>query len=174
MRSAQPSDRSLSYRMSVKYSHIENCRQLNISLMEELILLRESIEKHDFVTALQIVDDLEEMSVEDKLNKIFSYMVVLLLHLIKEDAEKRLTKSWKLSINNSIKQINRTNKRRKSGGYYAKKEDLIEIVDDAFGLALEGATIESFGGAYDEQEVLDMIDVEKIKDKAISLLDYSK
>ena len=174
MRSAQPSDRSLSYRMSVKYSHIENCRQLNISLMEELILLRESIEKHDFVTALQIVDDLEEMSVEDKLNKIFSYMVVLLLHLIKEDAQKRLTKSWKLSINNSIKQINRTNKRRKSGGYYAKKEDLIEIVDDAFGLALEGATIESFGGAYDEQEVLDMIDVEKIKDKAISLLDYSK
>ena len=67
--------------------------------MEELIQLRKSIEKHDLVTALQIVDELEEMSVEDKLNKIFSYMVVLLLHLIKENAEKRLTKSWKLSIN---------------------------------------------------------------------------
>jgi len=51
--------------------------------MEELIKLRETIEKQDFVTALQIVDELEEMSVEDKLNKIFSYMVVLLLHLIK-------------------------------------------------------------------------------------------
>jgi Mg/Co/Ni transporter MgtE len=61
--------------------------------MEELIQLRESIEKHDFVAALQIVDQLEEMSVEDKLNKIFSYMIVLLLHLIKEDAEKRLTKA---------------------------------------------------------------------------------
>jgi len=141
--------------------------------MEELIQLRESIEKKDFVTALQIVDDLEEMSVEDKLNKIFSYMVVLLLHLIKEDAEKRLTKSWKLSINNSVKQINRTNKRRKSGGHYAKQEDLVEIVNDAFELALEGAAIEAFGGAYDEQELLDMVDVKGIKAKAISLLDYS-
>jgi hypothetical protein len=142
--------------------------------MEELIQLRESIEKHDFVAALQIVDELEEMSVEDKLNKIFSYMVVLLLHLIKEDAEKRLTKSWKLSINNSIKQINRINKRRKSGGYYANKADLIEIIDDAFELALEGATIEAFGGAYDEQELLKLIKVAEIKDKAISVLDYSK
>lgn len=142
--------------------------------MEELIQLRKSIERHDYVTALQIVDDLEEMSVEDKLNKIFSYMVVLLLHLIKEDAEKRLTKSWKLSINNSVKQINRTNRRRKSGGYYAKQEDLIEIINDAFELALEGAAIEAFGGAYDEQELLGMINAERIKDRAISLLDYSK
>lgn len=142
--------------------------------MEELIQLRESIEKHDFVAALQIVDELEEMSVEDKLNKIFSYMVVLLLHLIKEDAEKRLTKSWKLSINNSIKQINRINKRRKSGGYYANKADLSEIIDDAFELALEGAAIEAFGGAYDEQGLLGLIKVDEIKDKAISVLDYSQ
>jgi hypothetical protein len=48
--------------------------------MEELIQLRESIEKQDLVTALQIVDELEEISVEDKLNKIFSYMIILLLH----------------------------------------------------------------------------------------------
>lgn len=142
--------------------------------MEELIKLRETIEKQDFVTALQIVDELEEMSVEDKLNKIFSYMVVLLLHLIKEDAEKRLTKSGKLSINNSVKRINRTNKRRKSGGYYAKQTDLIYIINDAFELALEGASIEAFGGAYDEEELLNLIDTEKIKSKAISLLDYSK
>ena len=141
--------------------------------MEELVRLRQSIEKQDLITALQIVDDLEEMSVEDKLNKIFSYMVVLLLHLIKEDAEKRLTKSWKLSINNSVKQINRTNKRRKSGGYYAKKEDLLEIIDDAFELAVEGAAIEAFGGAYSEQELLNLINVEQIKNKAISCLNYS-
>ena len=139
--------------------------------MEELILLRESIEKQDYVKALQIVDELEEMSVEDKLNKIYSYMVVLLLHLIKENAEKRLTKSWKLSINNSVKQINRTNKRRKSGGYYAQKEDLVEIIDDAFDLALEGAAIEAFGGAYTEQELLNKINVEEIKFKAMSLLE---
>lgn len=140
--------------------------------MEELIQLRQSIEKRDFATALQIVAELEEMSVEDKLNKIFSYMVVLLLHLIKEDAEKRLTKSWKLSINNSVKYINRTNKRRKSGGYYATKADLLEIIDDALILAIEGAAIEAFGGAYNEQELTTMINIERIKAKAIALLDY--
>jgi hypothetical protein len=142
--------------------------------MEELIELRKSIEKYDFEKALQIVDELEEMSVEDKLNKIFSYMIVLLLHLIKEDAEKRMTKSWKLSINNSIKQINRTNKRKKSGGYYARKEDLLEIIDDAFELALEGAAIEAFGGVYAQQELLELIDIERVKTKAISLIDYEK
>ncbi len=36
--------------------------------MEELIQLRESIEKHDLVTALQIVGELEEMSKENNNN----------------------------------------------------------------------------------------------------------
>jgi hypothetical protein len=40
--------------------------------MEELIELRKSIEAHDYKSALQIVDLLEEMSLEDKLNKIYS------------------------------------------------------------------------------------------------------
>ncbi len=144
---------------------------VKIKNMEELILLRESIEKQDYVKALQIVNELEEMSVEDKLNKIYSYMVVLLLHLIKENAEKRLTKSWKFSINNSVKQINRTNKRRKSGEYYAKKEDLVDIINDAFDLALERAAIEAFGGAYNEREILNKIDVDEIKAKAMNLID---
>ncbi len=61
--------------------------------MEELIELRKSIKMGNYAKALQIVDELEEMLVEDKLNKIFSYMIILLLHLIKENAEKRLTKS---------------------------------------------------------------------------------
>ncbi len=134
--------------------------------------LRQHIQTGDYTKALQIVDELEAMSVEDKLNKIFSHMVILLLHLIKEEAEQRLTKSWKLSINNSVKQINRTNKRRKSGGYYAKEADLKEIIDDAFELALEGAAIEAFDGLYNESELLAKINVEQIKEKALSILDY--
>ncbi len=46
--------------------------------MNELEELRKRIEEQDYVAALQIVDELEEMSVEDKLNKIYSYMVILL------------------------------------------------------------------------------------------------
>ena len=140
--------------------------------MEELIELRKSIESQNYLKALQIVDELEEMSVEDKLNKIYSYMVVILLHLIKQEAENKLTRSWELSIANSVKQINRTNKRRKAGGYYAKQEDLEEIIDDAFEIALQGAAIEAFGGHYSQEELLKLINPEEIKSKALGLIDY--
>lgn len=140
--------------------------------MEELIELRQSIETKDYVKALAIVDELEAMSVEDKLNKIDSYMVILLLHLIKKDAQRKTTRSWERSINNSVRQINKTNKRRKSGGYYAKKEELQEIIIAAFAPALEGAAIEAFEGVYSEQELLNLIDEEKIKQIALELLDY--
>jgi hypothetical protein len=138
--------------------------------MEELIELRKSIEQQNYTRALQIVDELEEMSVEDKLNKIYSYMIVLLLHLIKQESEKKLTRSWELSIDNSVKQINRINKRRKTGGYYAKQQDLKEIIEDAFELALKGAAIEAFGGDYSQEELLKLINAEEIRAKALSLI----
>ncbi|MGL6338060.1 MAG: DUF29 family protein [Waterburya sp.] len=100
--------------------------------MEELVQLRESIIAGNYSQALQIIDELEEMSVEDKLNKIYSYTVILLLHLIKQQAERKTTRSWQNSILNSVEQINRVNKRRKSGGYYATAETLQEIIDEAF------------------------------------------
>ncbi|MGL5943754.1 MAG: DUF29 family protein [Waterburya sp.] len=139
--------------------------------MEELVQLRESIIAGNYSQALQIIDELEEMSVEDKLNKIYSYTVILLLHLIKQQAERKTTRSWQNSILNSVEQINRVNKRRKSGGYYATAETLQEIIDEAFPRALRDAALEAFGGAYQEEELLKMIDIAEIKQLAINLLD---
>jgi hypothetical protein len=139
--------------------------------MEELVQLRESILAGNYSQALQIIDELEEMSVEDKLNKIYSYTVILLLHLIKQQAEKKTTRSWQNSILNSVEQINRVNKRRKSRGYYATDETLREIIDEAFPRALRDAALEAFGGAYQEEELLKMIDIAEIKKSAINLLD---
>ena len=89
--------------------------------MEELLELRKSIKSGNYTKALEIVDELEAMSKEDKLDKIYGYTIILLLHLIKQDAEKRTTQSWEVSIKNSVERINRINKRWKSGGYYAQK-----------------------------------------------------
>ena len=96
--------------------------------MRELEELREKIEKQDYVAALQIVDELEEMSKEDKLNKIYSYLVILLIHLIKQAAENRTKDSWNRAIDNSVDNINRINKRRRSLCYYADAETLKEII----------------------------------------------
>lgn len=140
--------------------------------MEELLELRQSISSGDYVKALSIVDEMEAMSKEDKLEKIYSYVIILLLHLIKQEAEARTTKSWNVSIQNSQARINRINKRRKSGGYYAQKEELQEIINDAILPALRNASLEVFEGSLSEQEILDTINIESIKAQALEMLDW--
>ena len=84
--------------------------------MDEILELRKSINEGRYADALHIIDELEEMAKDDKLDKIFSYMQILLIHLIKQNAENRTTRSWDNSIKHSLYQIERVNKRRKSGG----------------------------------------------------------
>jgi hypothetical protein len=138
--------------------------------MEELLLLRELIEQKEYDQALKVVNELEEMSREDKLGKIYSYAVILLMHLIKQDAERRTTRSWEFSIYNSIKEIKRVNKRKKSGGFYASEEELQEILTDAFDTALKKAALEAFEGIYTDIELKEKIEEDKIKLKALSLI----
>jgi hypothetical protein len=139
--------------------------------MNELQQLREKIENQDYQGALEIVNELEEMSVEDKLNKIYSYMVILLVHLIKQEAENRSTNSWDRSIFNSVKYINKTNKRRRSGGYYADSLTLHEIIDEAYSHALQEAAFEAFEGKLSVLELGAKVDEQKIKMKAIAHLE---
>ena len=138
--------------------------------MEELILLHELIEKKEYEQALELVNQLEEMSREDKLSKIYSYAVILLIHLIKQEAEKRSTRSWEFSIYNSSKEIKKVNKRKKSGGYYANQEELQEILVDAFDTAIKKASLEAFGGIYTEGQIIEIINEEEIKSKAMNLI----
>jgi hypothetical protein len=138
--------------------------------MEELLLLRQLIEEKQYDRALEIVDQLEEMSREDKLNKIYSYAVILLLHLIKQEAEKRTTRSWDFSIYNASKEIKRVNKRRKSGGCYANEEELKEILNDAFDTAIKKAALEALEGLYTDSQLKEKIEEEQIKSKALSLI----
>ena len=142
--------------------------------MEELITLRKYIEQKDYTKALELVGELEEMSKEDKINKIYSYCVILLVHLIKQQAEKRTTRSWEVSINNSVREIKRTNRRRKAGGYYASRSELRETIDEAFEAAIERAAVEAFEGKYDGDELERIIDETKIKETALTLIDCSK
>lgn len=135
--------------------------------MFELQELRKKIEEQDYQGALKIVDELEEMSVEDKLNKIESYMVILLMHLIKQEAEQRTTSSWNRSIANSVKGINKTNKRRKSGGYYAQPEALKTMLEETFDDAMEEAAYEAFEGKLSIEELAAKVNRQQIIDRAI-------
>ncbi|EAW35556.1 DUF29 family protein [Lyngbya sp. PCC 8106] len=137
--------------------------------MEELLTLKELLHQGNITEALLIVEELEEMSKSDKLNKIFSYGIILLLHLIKQSAESRTTRSWNLSIRNSIKQIQRTNC-QKTKGTYMTEEELAATLEDAYDLALEKAAIEAFEGKYEAEELSQFVQREEIIKKAMNLI----
>ena len=132
--------------------------------------LKELLHRGKVAEALVLVEELEEMSKSDKLNKIFSYGIILLLHLIKKVAENRTTKSWETSIFNSVKQIQRTNKRHKAKGTYLTEEELVETLEDAYESGLKSAALEAFEGIYDVEEIAKMVNRDDIMQMAIGLI----
>ena len=138
--------------------------------MEELWELKEFLLGGNISDALLLVEEMTEMSKDDKLNKIFSFSIVLLRHLIKQQAEKRSTKSWETSIFNTVKQIQRSNKRRKAGGDYLTQVELRETLEDAYESGLKQSALEAFEGRYEASEIADMIDRNTIIEQAITLI----
>ncbi len=138
--------------------------------MEELQELRSHIEHGKYHDALLLIGEMEEMSRDDKIYKIRSFAKILLIHVIKQEAEKRNTRSWEISVRNSVREISYINKRRKSGGMYLTDSELKEILSDVYPAALEYASMEAFEGACDEKELGKMADPEKIKNKSFDLI----
>ena len=126
--------------------------------MEELYELRKYIESGKYEDALLLLDEMEEMSRDDKINKISSLMEVLLVHLIKRAAEKRTTRSWDVSIRNAVRQIIKVNKRRKAEGWYLTDAELFEALEDAYDSALDSASLEVFEGKHTAEEICSRID----------------
>ncbi len=137
--------------------------------MEEILALRRSIEEGRYNDALSLIGEMEEMAKDDKINKIGSYMIVLLTHLIKADVEKKMTRSWRNSILNSLDQIALSNKRRSAGGNYMDEDALRSALDDYFIFALRRSSEEIFDGKFEVRELAQLIDKEAIKAQA---LDY--
>lgn len=136
--------------------------------MEELATLKAYIEAENYQEALMLIEELEAMSKEDKLQKIRSYLTIMLVHLIKQTAEQRTTRSWDFSIRNAAREIKYINKCRKSGGYYASEEELQELIEEAYPSAIDKASIEAFEGLHSESELEAMIDVDKVKKQALT------
>jgi len=138
--------------------------------MEEIAELRTYLEQGRYTDALTLVGEMDEMSRDDKINKIMSYIEILLIHLIKQNAEKRSVRSWEISIRNSIRAIERSNKRRKAGGCYLSRDELQEAIDEIYQTALDMASLEAFEGQYDELELAAKIDEKQIKKETLNLI----
>ncbi len=138
--------------------------------MEELLTLKDLLLLGDVPAALAIVEELEEMSRDDKISTIGSYAIILLLHLIKQQVENRSTASWEVSIRNSIRAIQKKNKRRKAGGYYLTPEELRIALEEAYPDAIDRASLEVEEGPYEPKELEQLVNREEILFRAMDLI----
>ena len=138
--------------------------------MEELLELKALLLKGDIKGSLAIVEDLEDMSKNGIISTIRSYAVILLLHLIKQQAENRTTRSWDVSIRNSVREIQRQNKRRKAAGYYLSDQELTDTLNDAYLNALDAASLEVEAACYQSEQIEAIIDKNKLISDAFLLI----
>ena len=106
--------------------------------------------------ALALLDEMDEMSKDDKIQKIVSFMRVLLVHMIKQAVEHRTTKSWEVSIRHALRQIAAVNTRRKAGGWYMSEEELRTLLEGVYESALDWASLEAHEGIYSASELAAM------------------
>ncbi|ERT07118.1 hypothetical protein M595_2859 [Lyngbya aestuarii BL J] len=138
--------------------------------MEEILELKELLLKGDIKGSLAIVEELEEMSRDDIINNIRSHGIILLLYLIKQQAENRTTRSWDVSIRNSVREVRRKNKRRKAGGYYLNQDELLKTLEEAYLNAIDQASLEVEEGRYDSRELKQKVNQEAILHQGLNLI----
>lgn len=138
--------------------------------MEEFWELRQALETGDLQTALALVDEMEEMSRDDKVRKIASYMRVLLVHRIKQVVEGRSTKSWDVSIRHALRQIAGVNKRRQAGGWYLGEENLSALLAETYESALDWASLEVHEGIHSTAELACRHDQEALLAGALAMI----
>lgn len=76
-----------------------------------------------------------------------------------------------------MREINKINKRRKSGGFYLNQPELIDILQQGYQVALKRAALEAFvraafrrKGRYEAQELAAMVDQQETLAQALKLI----
>jgi hypothetical protein len=70
-----------------------------------------------------------------------------------------------------VREINRVNKRRKSGGYYASDGELLNIINEAMPAAIDLASLEVQEGIYQADDLISLLDQDLIIDRAFTVIE---
>jgi hypothetical protein len=139
--------------------------------MQELQAIKLKIKEGAYQEALMLIDELEEMGKEAIIRNIERYLVILLSHLIKHQAEERMTNSWLSTIANSITQIQKLNLKGNKKSWYIKDWD--NYLDEAIELAVLEASEEAFGGIYSAEQLEEKFQRDRVLNIATELLNDS-
>jgi len=143
---------------------------LVITMTQELIDLRNSILEGRYADALVIVDELSGMSKQAILRNIQSYLKILLIHLIKNQVEQRLTSSWAASIRNSVVEIKKLNLKDNKTSYYINTDEWNNLLEEELESAIRDASLEVLNAIYNEFQLTEMVDRTQVVENAQSLL----
>jgi hypothetical protein len=140
-------------------------------MTQELIDLRNSILEGRYADALVIVDELEGMSKQANLRQIKSFLRIMLIHLIKNQLEQRLTNSWAASIRNAIREIKAVNIKDNKKSYYINQDEWEtfieeEVIEDA----IADASLEVLNGKYTRSQLSAILDRTQILTTATRLI----
>jgi hypothetical protein len=144
-------------------------REANV-MTQELIDLRASILEGRYEDALALVDELEGMSKKAILRAIKSFVVRMLIHLIKNQVEQRLTNSWAASIRDSLLEIQDLNLKENKTSYYIKLDEWQPLLDSVLEAAIRTASVEVQGGAYNPFQLSEIVDRTQVVEIGQSLL----
>ncbi|WP_353931554.1 DUF29 family protein [Okeanomitos corallinicola TIOX110] len=139
-------------------------------MTQELIDLKNSILEQRYSDALAIVDELEGMGRQAIFRNIQSFLLRLIIHLIKNQIEKRLTNSWANSIRSSIREIKKINLQDNKKSYYVKIDEWQSMLEDEFEEAIREASDEVMNGIYSPFQLTEMVDKLEIINQSQSLL----
>lgn len=139
-------------------------------MTQELIDLRNSILEGRYADALEIVDELDWMSKKATLRSIKSFLVRMLIHLIKNQVEQRLTNSWIASISDSVVQIQDLNLHDNKTSHYVKRDEWKLLLENALAAAIRPASVEVLNGKLKPSQLSQRIDKSQIITTAQQLL----
>jgi hypothetical protein len=143
-------------------------------MVQELIDLKQSVLEGRYEDALLLIDELENMSKQAILRNIESCLVRLIIHLIKNQLEQRLTNSWVASISDSIVQIKKLNLKDNKKSFYLKKEDWQLLIEEAIEQSIRPASVEVLQGSLKPLQIstrLDRVQLTQITQNLLNLTD---
>ncbi|MEA5579713.1 hypothetical protein, partial [Anabaena sp. UHCC 0451] len=107
------------------------------------------------------------------LRNIQSFLRVLLIHLIKNQIEQRLTNSWVVSIRNALVEIKKINLKENKKSYYINKDEWDSYLEEEIELAIGDASVEVLNGIYTEFQLAEMVDRNNIISTAFNFLELT-
>ncbi|MFB2879401.1 DUF29 family protein [Floridanema aerugineum] len=142
-------------------------------MVQELLDLRASILAGRYEEALTLIDELEAMGKQAIIRNIESFLIRLMIHLIKNQIEQRLTNSWANSISDSIVQIKKLNLKDNKTSYYINSDEWQSYLEAAIKLAIRPASLEIFNGQLKAKQISEQLDLSQLITTAKTMLDLT-